>query len=164
MDSLVSFMNDHAIWFWLGLGLLLMIAETFSGDFFLAGPSAAALLIAGVLAVWPPLLPGLNVQLLAFAGLSLLLGISARRISSPWRNDVAADGINDRIGRIIGRETLANGAFSEGWGSVQVDGIMWRARLEEGGAVAAGTPLTVIAHSNGKLIVKPARRQSAPEP
>lgn len=163
MDAIVGFMTTYAIWGWLGLGLLLLISETFSGDFFLAGPAVAALLIAGALAIYPPLLPGLNMQLLAFAVLAFALGVSARRISAPWRDDKAAEGINDRIGRTVGRETLANGAFSEGWGSVQVDGIMWRARLEDGGAVASGTPLKVVSHSNGKLVVRPALgRQGAP--
>ncbi len=165
MDVVFDFMNSHAVWGWIMLGLLLLIAETFSGDFFLAGPATAALLVAAVLAVHPPLLPSLNAQMLAFAVLAFALGISARRLSAPWRDDKAAEGINDRIGRVLGRETLANGAFVEGRGTVQVDGVMWRARLEEGEAVPSGAPLVVVGHRNGKLVVKPLRRASAaPEP
>ncbi|MDD2870047.1 NfeD family protein [Neomegalonema sp.] len=154
MDVILGFMNSHAVWGWIIVGLLLLIAETFSGDFFLAGPAAAALLVAAVLAVHPPLLPNLNGQLLAFAALAFALGISARRISAPWRDDAAADGINDRMGRTLGRETLANGEFVGGRGTVQVDGVMWRARLEEGETVPSGAPLIVTAHRNGQLIVR----------
>ncbi|WP_018632818.1 NfeD family protein [Neomegalonema perideroedes] len=167
MDVILDFMNSHAVWGWIILGLLLMIAETFSGDFFLAGPATAALLVAAVLAVYPPLLPSLNGQLLTFAALAFALGISARRLSAPWRDDKAAEGINDRMGRVLGRETLANGEFVAGRGTVQVDGIMWRARLEEGEAVPSGAPLIVTGHRNGELAVKPLRRGGAgapPEP
>ena len=161
MDLIVNFMNSHAVWGWIIVGLLLLIAESFSGDFFLAGPALAALLVAAVLAVYPPVLPSLNAQLLGFAALAFVLGISARRLSAPWRDDKAAEGINDRIGRTLGRETFASGEFVDGRGTVQVDGIMWRARLEEGAAAASGTPLIVTGHRNGKLLVKPAARASA---
>jgi len=126
-------------WAWLALGVALLAAEIMvSTEFWLAmlGVAALAVSVLGIVGLEAPTW----VQWLAFAGLSVLLALTARR---RLRDLLAANapGIQpELIGeRGTSREAMDPGAF----GSVEVRGSTWRARNVGPAALRTGDPILV---------------------
>lgn len=132
---------------WAGIALLLLglgffaaeVVVTSHGALALAGAASFAV---GALMLFDPAGPGYQVSLpvaLAVAGtLGLLLGFVGRKafVARRARPATGAEELAGEVGVV--RQRLAPE------GTVFVHGELWRARLEDGGALAAGEPAAVV--------------------
>jgi membrane protein implicated in regulation of membrane protease activity len=148
MDTILTLLSGLAPQHWLVLGLVLLIAEMASGTTYLLWPAVAAFVTA--LVAW--LAPiGWTIELGLFAVLVIALTAFGRPIVQRWRNEGAANGLNDRAASLVGARGVVE-TFSNGAGSVKVGDTMWRARSDE--ALEAGAAVIVSAVDGVTLRVK----------
>lgn len=135
-------------WMWLGLGLLMAIAEVAIPGVFLIWLAAAAL-ITGIIAWLVPL--GLLVEVLVFAALAVVAVFIGR---SYLRNNPikSADPLmNDRGGRAVGQTVVVAQVIAGGSGKVRLGDSEW---LATGPDAEPGTRMKVTAHDGGILVVE----------
>lgn len=132
---------------WLGVGILLCIAEMLLPGVFLMWIGIAALL-TGVATFILPL--GFGLQMLVFA----LLGITSVYFGRRWTasNAIASDDpmLNDRMARLIGQHVTLVEPIVDGEGRAQVGDGQWNVR---GPDAPAGTRMTVTGSSGSILTV-----------
>lgn len=153
--EIFDFMNDMSPWVWIAIGLGLGIIEMLSFSFFLIWPGLAALAVG--VAMWiVPSMTG-TMQVLTFAGLSILFTLIGRYFVLSRTPTSEAPGLNNRAVQMIGRTAIVVDGFAgEAMGNVEVDGIRWRARLDhDGPAPAAGEVLRITSASGMTLHVAP---------
>jgi membrane protein implicated in regulation of membrane protease activity len=127
MDAVTSLIDTHPFWGWAALAALLLAAEVGSATGYLLWPAASA----GVVAVVQLFArPGLVVDFLVFAVLTIVSSLLARRLL-PKRLRQPGPDINDRARGLIGRSGQAVGPFDHGRGRVFVDGAEWIAETDE---------------------------------
>ncbi|MBC7768067.1 MAG: NfeD family protein [Phycisphaerales bacterium] len=146
--DLVAFFTSFGPTHWLVLGLILLIAEMASGTTYLLWPAVAAFVTALV-----SLTGATNwiADMAVFAVLVIALTAFGRPLVQRWRNDGAANGLNERSAALIGeRGVVAN--FANGIGSVKVQDTIWRAVSEE--ALEAGQAVVVASVDGVTLKVK----------
>ncbi|MCP1468550.1 hypothetical protein J3E64_000217 [Sphingobium sp. OAS761] len=145
---LTSLLADH--WGWLIFAALLGIAEVLIPGVFLIWIAIAAA-VTGLLALALPI--DLPVQLLLFAGFSILSVWAGRR----WYVDhpVASSDplLNDRAARMIGRVVTVVEPIAGGEGRVRVDDSVWSAT---GPDMGTGTRARIIGADGATLRVEPA--------
>lgn len=137
------------VWYWMGLALLLAIAELLVPGVFLVWLAAAAAATAVLSwAVGPPLV----VELIAFAAFAIVAVLGGRRwyLSHPVASQDPF--INERAIRMIGEEVRATTAFANGRGRIRLGDSEWAAR---GPDCAEGACLTIIGMEGATLIVRP---------
>ena len=135
-------------WLWLGLGLLLAIAEVAIPGVFLIWLAAAAM-ITGVIAWLMPL--GMPLGVLLFAVLAVVSVFIGRNY---LRNNpiVSADPLmNDRGGRAVGETVVVAQVIEGGQGKVKLGDSEW---LAKGPDAEPGTRMKVTAHEGGILVVE----------
>lgn len=135
-------------WIWLGLGLLLAVAEIAIPGFFLIWLAGAAIIV-GALAWALPL--SLAVQIVIFAVLAIVAVFAGRRY---LRNNpiLAADPLmNDRGGRLVGDVVMVTAAISAGTGRVKHGDSEW---LAKGPDADPGTRMRVTGHDGVVLLVE----------
>lgn len=145
MAEIVSgLVASPTLWFWLGLGAVLLAAELPTATGWLLVPSACAFLMAALH------LLGLQVgwagQLLMYAVATIVLTLVVRW-ARPKLFKIPAGAhvdINDRTTALIGKTGLAVGPFNGGRGRVLVDGAEWDAEIEFGEPPPAGGAVEVI--------------------
>lgn len=148
MDTLIELLNAMGPQHWLVLGLILLIAEMASGTTYLLWPAVAAFVTALVAWLAPT---GWVVEIGLFAVLILVLTYFGHPIVKRWRNENAAQGLNERSATLIGvRGVVAN--FANGVGSVRVGDTVWRAVSED--ALEAGQAVEVASVDGVTLKVK----------
>ena len=156
MPDLVQLYTDHAFWFWLALGAVLLGLEAASGSGWLLWPAASA----GVVAVISLL--GLHLGALGevaiFAGLTLITTFVARRYLVHAPKD--HPDINDSNLRLVGKTGEVTTAFVNGQGRAFIANAEWQADLESGGDLAVGAQVIVTAIEGSRLVVKPDVRPS----
>jgi membrane protein implicated in regulation of membrane protease activity len=127
MPAITAFMSAHPFWSWTAVAALLLAAEVGTLTGYLLWPSASA----GVVAVIQAFVqPGLEIDLLIFAVLTIASSLAARRFLPIALRQPGPD-INDRARRLVGRSGQAVGAFAGGRGRVFVDGAEWIAETDE---------------------------------
>ncbi len=127
MEPLLDLLNAMGPQHWLVLGLLLLIAEMATGTTYLLWPSVAAFLTALVAWLAPT---NWAIELALFALLIIALTYFGHPLVKRWREEHAAEGLNERASALIGvRGVVAN--FANGVGAVKVGDTMWRAVSEE---------------------------------
>ena len=153
MATLFELYASHAFWFWLGLAAAILAVEVASGTGWLLWPAGAALVVSFLTLV---IGPDPAVTLTAFAVLTLASTLLARRYLP--KSMLASGGdINDNVGRLIGQEARAVGAFTGGAGRVLIDGKEWAAELADGYILAEGERVRVVGVTDGsRLQVRPA--------
>jgi hypothetical protein len=154
MHALADFMTAHAFWSWAALAAVLLAGEVGSMTGYLLWPAAAA----GVIAVTHLFAkPGLPVDLLVFAVVTIVLTLISKRILPQHLRQPGPD-INDRARGLIGRSGQSVGDFAGGRGRVFVDGAEWIAESDETAAPpTAGSTVKVIdVLGGGRLKVTPA--------
>jgi inner membrane protein len=122
-----DFLSLHPFWGWAAFAALLLAAEVGAATGYLLWPAASA---AAVAIVQLFVRPGMVIDLLAFALLTLVATLLARRLL-PRRLRQPGPDINDRARHLIGRSGQTVGAFSGGRGRVFVDGAEWIAEADE---------------------------------
>lgn len=140
-------------YYWVIIGLVLIIAEMFTAGFVLAVCGLAAI-AAGVLAVMGF---GTTVQLLGFAIITLILFVAVRPImlrhfaGEGGKVKTNVDALIDREGIVVERiDTLGH------TGRVKVGGEDWRAISGDDAVIELGAKVKVLKVDGAKLIVSPA--------
>ncbi len=140
-------------WWWVGFGLVLGALEMVTGSFFLIGPGVAAVVV-GVTLFAAPGMAG-EIQVTIFAILSIALTWAAR-IYTAKAQQAPSDrpGLNKRSGQLVGKRGAVMDAFDHGEGAVEIGGVRWLAKLEEGDTLATGARVEVVAADGTTLVVK----------
>jgi membrane protein implicated in regulation of membrane protease activity len=143
------FSKPEMIWFIIGLVLFLLelVVPGFVIFFFGVGAWVTALvcLIAH---------PGVNLQVIIFAVVSVLALAGLRRVIQKkffYSKDNRSDAVEDEF---TGREAVAVADFAaDKKGKVEFKGTQWKA--ESGSEIKAGQTVIIIEKDNFKLIVEP---------
>lgn len=153
MDALFQSLMGVSPWWWVAFGLALGALEMATGSFFLIGPGVAAAIVGIVLFVNPQMAGEFQVTI--FAIVSVILTWAARVYTAKMR-EAPSDrpGLNQRAGQIIGRRGTVLDPFHHGEGAVEIGGVRWLAKLDEGEMLAKGKPVEVVAATGTTLTVK----------
>lgn len=138
----------HPFWIWMAAAGALLAAEVASGSGWLlwpAGSAAAVALLTLVLPHSPPL------EMAVFAVLTVATALVGRRFIPKGLG--AGPDINDNVGRLVGKEAVAVGAFDNGRGRVFIDGKEWAA-VAEGGEPAPEQRVEVLAAEGAVLRIR----------
>jgi membrane protein implicated in regulation of membrane protease activity len=122
----MDYINQHPAWWWLGLGIALLVLEMLSGTMFFLFVSAGAFLVAAL--TWGLNLGGVG-QGICFA-ISVVLALTVWRRLRPNPGDrielrAAARGLNNRLAGFIGREAVLEEALVNGNGRLRLDDSYW---------------------------------------
>ena len=153
MSELSGFYAAHALWIWVALAAALLAVEVATGSGWLLWPAASAAIVAA-----PAGFAGLGPlpATLAFAVLTILSTVLARRyLPRRLLHDPEHD-INDATARLIGRQGRVVTAFRDRSGRVFIDGKEWAAELDEGEALETGARVEVTGVAGAHLKVRAA--------
>ncbi len=145
MGPIADIWVNHALWAWLALGAVFLIAELLTGSGWMLSPAAAAAIVGALAAAAPLSLPG---QAAAFAIGTILATFVGRRFVNQRSEGPSAD-INDSVTRLIGHHGEATCAFAAGRGRVFVDGKEWSAETVGGPTLFTGDAIEVVAVKGG---------------
>lgn len=155
--DMFGFLEGASPWWWIAFGVVLGVVEMVTLSFFLIWPGLAAVAV-GLLMVIFPSMSG-SAQLGLFAVLSIILTVLGRFYVGRFRGTSEASGLNERNARMVGRQAVADGAFSSGEGTITVNDVRWVARLAPGHAdIADGTAVRVTDIDGMTLVVVPLDR------
>jgi len=137
--------------FWFILGLVFFLAELIITGFFIFFFGLGAWAAAIICLIWNP---GINLQIIIFALVSVLTLIGLRRIIQKKffysRND-ESDAVEDEF---TGKEAVAIADFgSDKKGKVEFKGTTWKAESESD--IKGGQTVIIVDKENFKLIVEP---------
>jgi inner membrane protein len=118
-----GFAMSNVFYFWLGLGLLLMAAETLMPGAFLLWLGIAGVAMSIIVFVFPSL-PVLA-QAALFAVLALLSVALYRRVFRRREPDSDKPLLNRRAEQLIGRSVVLDQAIEGGRGRVQIGDALW---------------------------------------
>ena len=123
---------------WLILGLVLLALEVGAGLAYLLGVALAAIIVAGLLAVFPmsPL-----AQFCLFAAGSIVATFAYARFFKNQDIESAADGLHDRLHGMIGKETRLS-ADLHGNDRIAFGDTLWRVR--SGSTISSGKQVRVV--------------------
>lgn len=151
-------METYAWIFWLVLGIVLVLAETFTLGFVLLwfGVGALAASIAGLFGV------GFLGQFLIFAAVSIALTAMSRTIFAKYLGHSDAEAVKTGIDALPGQiGTVAvgsAGALNEG--AVKVYGSTWTAfPIDEEMKLVEGEKVEVVSVKGSSIYVRPASKQ-----
>ncbi|WP_096085914.1 NfeD family protein [Agaribacterium haliotis] len=136
-------------WLWLSLGLVLLVVEMLGLGGFLLGTGVAALCMA-VLSWFSSLHWTVEVPL--FATLSVLFSYIYIKHMKPNALESEDPKLNNRMARLIGKQTALTKATEHGVGKVQIQDAFWTVKCEQD--LAAGTKVKVLAYEGSTLIVE----------
>jgi len=158
--DLFAFLDGASPWWWIALALGLGAIEIVTFTYFMLWLGLAAFTVGISLAIFPAM-PG-TVQLLIFALLSILYTAVGWGYVRRRQVDDARPGLNRRAAAVVGRQGIVIEAFAAGIGTVEVDGIRWRARLA-GGATApeTGATMSIVSTDGTTVVVQPAEEAGA---
>ena len=152
--DLFAFLDGASPWWWIALALGLGAIEIVTFTYFMLWLGLAAFTVGLALAIFPAM-PG-TVQLLSFALLSILYTAIGWGYVRRRQADDAHPGLNRRAAAVVGRQGIVTGAFSAGMGTVEVDGIRWRARLADDAATPeTGATVRISAAEGMTVVVEP---------
>lgn len=122
----MEYLNAHPAWWWLSLGIALLILEMLSGTLILLFISVGAFIVA--LLSWGLDLGGVA-QGLVFA-LTTMAAVVAWRRFRPNPGDkveqlAGATGLNSRLAGFVGREAVLEEAIRNGQGRIRLDDSYW---------------------------------------
>lgn len=147
-----DFLNGISPWWWVAAALALGTIEILTFSFFLIWPALAAFFVAVFMWIFPEMSGA--TQILIFAVLSAVLTLVGRQWVMTRKPSSENPGLNNRASALIGRNAvLIEDLSGTALGSVEVDGIRWRARLEDEGDTAATGASLKIASADGMVLV-----------
>ncbi len=133
MAEMFDLLETISPWWWVAFALGLGAIEMATMSFYLIWPALAAVLMA-VLTALLPSMPG-EIRIGVFAALSILLTFAGRSLITRFGDGGAQDsGLNRRGAQMVGRRGTAV-RFEHGEGTVEIDGIPWRAKAEPPDAI-----------------------------
>jgi membrane protein implicated in regulation of membrane protease activity len=134
-------------WLWLGLGLLLAIAEIMIPGVFLIWLAGAAL-ITGVVTWLMPL--GLPLEIVLFSVLAVVSVFIGRNYLRANPAEPADPKMNDRGARAVGETVVVTQVIEAGQGRVKLGDSEW---IAKGPDAEPGTRMRVTAHDGAVLVV-----------
>lgn len=153
--DLFAFLDGASPWWWIALALGLGAIEIVTFTYFMLWLGLAAFTVAIGLMMFPDM-PGTS-QLMAFALLAILYTAIGWFYVHRRQADDAHPSLNRRADAVVGRQGIVIGEFSAGMGTIEIDGIRWRATLPAGGtAPAAGATVRVASAQGMTVVVEPA--------
>lgn len=142
MGFLVDLLTGISPWWWVALAMGLIAVEMLTLSFFLIWPALSALVVALTLSAVPNL--SAPWQMLLFACFALIFTLLGRSVI--YASGDGADGpdhqINRRSDQLIGRQARVI-RFAAGEGTVEIDGIPWRAVSEAPNAPSTGDTVRI---------------------
>ncbi len=116
-------------WVWVALGITLITIEILAPSFIFVWPGLAAIVMAVI--VW--LVPGLAGEYLVaiFAILSLVMIFVGRKFVTKYTDKEPASRLNARSRNMVGQRAKVL-AFEDGRGTIEVSGVQWPARWDNG--------------------------------
>lgn len=157
MAGLADFFGSLGPWNWVILGVALFVMETLLPGVYLLWFGLAAMIIGAVALAFANFAPEAaelftwQLQLVAFAVLSMAAVLFVRRYSSPELDPSDEPGLNTRALRYVGRTFSVVEPIVDGRGKVQVGDSLWQA---EGPDLPAGTKVKVVGVNATVLIVE----------
>ena len=146
-------MVDYIIanpWWWMGLAVILAIAEIVSPGVFLIWIAAAAAITGGVAVV-------VNIPLIAQFLIFAVLCIACVWAGRRWYADNPVESqdpmLNDRIARMVGEVVIVDQPIIYGKGRVRVGDSIWDC---SGNDAAIGAAVRIIGANGSVLMVEPA--------
>jgi hypothetical protein len=145
-------MDGLGYWHWLGLGVVLLIAEILLPGTFLIWFGAAAIVVGGVLFLAPAL--AWQWQMVLFVGLAVASIIGWRRYRDRNPATTSHPTLNLRGAQYIGRQLTLTEPFQNGQGRVRVDDTVWLARCSAS-SLPVGAVVQVVAVEGTVLVIEP---------
>ncbi|MEM8750343.1 MAG: NfeD family protein [Pseudomonadota bacterium] len=150
---IVQFITDIGPWFWFVIGLMLLLGEVAVPGVYMIWFGLSAVII-GTLTLtgfadvkwWP-----WQVQMVAFAALSLVLVFAGRTVMRRDGKTDAAEGLNAPLKRFVGVEVDLDQAIASGVGRVRLADTTWRVK---GPDLPAGTKVRVTGLQDDVLVVE----------
>lgn len=136
-------------WIWLGLGLILAVAEMAIPGVFLIWLSGAAI-ITGLATFLLPI--GIPLQIVMFGALGLVAVFAGRRYLRDNPIEGADPAMNKRGTRMVGQTAVVTQAIEGGSGRVHYGDSEWIAR---GPDTAVGTRVRIAGSDGAELLVEP---------
>lgn len=152
--DLFAFLDGASPWWWVALALALGAIEIVTFTYFMLWLGLAAFTVAIGLMMFPDM-PGTS-QLMAFALLAILYTAIGWFYVHRRQTDDIHPSLNRRADAVVGRQGIVIGEFSAGMGTIEIDGIRWRAMVSAGGASPeAGATVRVAAAQGMTVVVEP---------
>jgi membrane protein implicated in regulation of membrane protease activity len=149
MDSAIDALLAGTAWFWLVLGLILVITEVLAPTFWLLWPGLAALALGLATTITGPF--DWRIQGLIFAALSVAATWAGRRYIRKTKTPPEAVSLNRRAEQYVGRLVKVSETFTGGRGRVAIDDTIWIAEAMDATNPAAGETVEV-ASVEGSLL------------
>ena len=153
MDEFIGWLWNLSFWHWFGLGGLFFAFEVSLPTTVLIFPAVSAILIRGLLTVFPDL--DWRLQGLFFALLSLASAIGWRWWFRTRERPVDHPNLYVRGAQLVGRKIVLEEDLRFGRGPVQIDDAMWLAVSADGTAIAAGNTVEVTQLVGTTLAARP---------
>lgn len=139
----MEYLNQHPAWWWLSLGLALLIVEMLSGTLFFVFISAGAFLVAVL--TWGLALGGVAQGILF--SVSAVAAVAAWKRIRPNPDDkverrAGAAGLNNRLAGFVGRDVVLEEPLLNGKGRVRLDDSYWNVIGDD---LPAGARVRVVA-------------------
>lgn len=147
METLELWVSDY--WLWFGLAALLLALEAFFGSFMFLAASVAALTVGGLSHLYPYV--GLEIQLLFFVVLATGIIWLTRSWLATRQEKIEKLHATVQNQSYVGRELALVSPISDGYSSINIDGVVWQLRGDD---AAAGTAVRVVAMGEGFLQVE----------
>lgn len=149
--SVFQWVANLSPWWWVAFGVGLGAVEMATMSFFLIWPALGALVMAGIVAVGPPMSGELLVSLWAI--LSVALTFAGRSLMHRFGDGGEPETtLNSRSKRLIGRKAKVI-SWDHGEGAVEIDGTRWRAVSIHGGEFMSDAPVSIVAADGMTLTV-----------
>ncbi len=140
------------VWLWAALGLLMLTAEILGAGGFLLGTGVAALVLAVLGLVFDV---HWQVQVPLFAFLSIAFTYVYIRHMKPNASPSEDPQLNNRMARLVGKQSPLVKPVINGEGRVQIHDAFWVVHCEED--LPEGAEVKVTGYDGSTLIVEPIR-------
>ena len=152
MSEWFAMIEGLSAWWWVALAIGLGAVEMLTMSFFLLWPALAALVVA-VLVGLIPSMPG-EIRVAGFAAIAIILTFVGRALMQRFGDGGGAQStLNARSSQLVGRKGKVL-SWQSGEGSVEVDGIRWRARWDGDQVSAEGRSVEITAAEGMTLVVR----------
>ena len=148
---MIEYFQNNLWQLWTLIGVICLILELTSGDFFIMCFSIGAFITAIVAAF----VPSFTVQIIVFAAASLLCLLFVRPLALKYFHRKDPDRPSN-VDAMVGRRGVVTEAIPEkGHGRVKIDGDSWKACSVDDTAIAKGTRVEVTEINSIIITVKP---------
>ncbi len=149
---IMSLISELGPWTWWIIGLLLLIAEILLPGVFMLWFGIAAIIVGTFsLIVGDPGWWSWQLQIVAFAVLSLISAIIGRKYWYNIHPDTDQPNLNARGAQMIGQKSVLIDAMDNGTGRIKLGDTIWRV---EGPDLPAGCKVRVVDNTAGTLKVE----------